>query len=321
MKNSFYKRSFLTLKDFSKEEILYLIDLSIRLKKEKIEKIYKYRLKNKNIALLFEKTSTRTRCAASVACFDEGAHAEFLGKSDIQLGKKESVKDTARVLGRMFDAIIFRGFKHDTLLTLSEFSKVPVINGLTDDYHPTQVLADFMTIKERFNRLDNIKIAFLGDGNNNMANSLLAGCAKIGLDISIAAPKTLYPTKDLINYINSIKKDSEICITEDVNEAIINADVVYTDVWLSMGEEKSKFAEKKVQLLKKYRVNSDVMKLTGKSSTIFLHCLPASHESEVHNLEVTDEVFESEQSLVFEQAENRMHTIKAILSAVIGEYK
>ncbi len=318
MKKSFFKRSFLTLKDFTEEEILYLIDLSIKLKKEKAKKIYKFRLKNKNIALLFEKTSTRTRCAASVACFDQGAHAEFLGKNDIQLGKKESVKDTARVLGRMFDAIIFRGFKHDTLLTLSEYSKIPVINGLTDDYHPTQVLADLMTIKERFNRLDNIKIAFLGDGNNNMANSLLIGSTKIGIDISIAAPKSLWPKKELINYINSIKKESQVVITEDVKEAMKNADVVYTDVWLSMGEEKSDYAEEKVKLLKKYRVNSEVMKLSGKSSTIFLHCLPASHEGEVHNLEVTDEVFESEQSLVFNQAENRMHTIKAVLVAVLG---
>ncbi len=320
MKFNLYKRNFLTLKDFTTEEINYLIESSINLKKEKKNNIYKYRLKNKNIAMIFEKTSTRTRCATSVACVDEGAHAEFLGKNEIQLGKKESVSDTARVLGRMFDAIIFRGYKQETVEKLAKYSKLPVINGLTDTDHPTQILADLMTIKEKFNGLEGIKLAFLGDGNNNVSNSLLIGAAKMGMKISIASPKNLRPGKELITRLTNEHKFfiDNLVLTTDPFEAVKDADVVYTDVWLSMGEEKKKGARQKLKDLKKYKVDNKIMKATGKETSIFLHCLPASHEYEEHNLEVTEEVFESSQSLVFDQAENRMHTIKAILISLIG---
>lgn len=319
MKISLKNRSFLSLKDFSKDDILYLVNLAVKLKKEKKKKIYKHRLKNRNIALLFEKTSTRTRCATTVACFDEGAHAEFLSKADLQLGKKESIRDTARVFGRMYDAILFRGYKEETLKILAEYSGIPVINGLTDEDHPTQILADLMTILERFGILKGTKIAFLGDGKNNVANSLLVGCAKVGVDIAIAAPKSLWPDKDLVAYAESVRDGSSVLITDNLTDAVKGADVIYTDVWLSMGEEKSSYAKEKIELLKKYRVDSSVMNMTGKESTIFLHCLPATHEAEVHNMEVTEDVFESEKSLVFEQAENRLHTIKAILVATIGD--
>jgi ornithine carbamoyltransferase len=315
------KKSFLSLKDFSADELNYLIDLAIKLKDEKKNNIYKYRLKNKNIAMIFEKTSTRTRCATAVACFDEGAHAEFLGKNEIQLGKKESVADTARVLGRMFDAIIFRGYNQETVKKLSIYSKIPVINGLTDTEHPTQILADFMTIKEYFGKLQGIKLAFLGDGNNNVANSLITGASKIGLSISIASPKYLKPDKKLIDDL--LKENpsfaNNIQLTDDPYIAVKDADVIYTDVWLSMGEEKKKNAKKKLKDLKKYKVDTKIMEATGKANSIFLHCLPASHEYEKHNLEVTEEVFESKQSFVFDQAENRMHTIKAILISLIGD--
>jgi len=320
LKGLLKNRSFLTLKDYNKDEIIFLIDLAIKLKKEKKRGKYKQRLKNKSIAMIFEKTSTRTRCATSVACFDEGAHAEFLGKFDIQMGKKESIADTARVLGRMFDAIIYRGYKQEIVDKIAFFAKKPVINGLTDEYHPTQILADFMTIKECFGRLGGIKIAFLGDGNNNVANSLIIGAAKVGINISVAAPKSLFPNKNILDYINTIDTDikKNILFTEDPYEAVINADVVYTDVWLSMGEEDKPDAGNKIKLLTKYSVNSDIMSATKKEDSIFLHCLPASHEDEKHNLEVTDEVFESEKSYVFSQAENRLHTIKAILVSLLG---
>ena len=316
-----YKKSFLTLKDFSKEEILYLIDLAFKLKLEKKSNVYNHRLKNKNIAMIFEKASTRTRCAVSVACFDEGAHAEFLGINDIQIGKKESIEDTARVLGRMFDAILFRGFKQETLEKLYKFYGIPVINALTDQYHPTQIIADLMTIKEYYNRLNKLKIVFIGDGNNNVSNSLLIGASKIGLNITIAAPRDLWPDKDLFDYAAKIaKKDiQKINTTEDPYEAIYGADVIYTDVWLSMGEENNQAIKEKISLLTPYKVNKKIMKATGKDSTIFLHCLPASHDGKKHHMEVTEDVFESEQSYVFQQAENRLHTIKAILVATLGE--
>ena len=318
MIKNLYNRSFLTLKDYTKDEILFLIDLAIKLKSEKKSGIYKHRLKNKNIAMIFELTSTRTRCAASVACFDEGAHAEFLGKNEIQLGKKESLKDTARVLGRMFDAILFRGYKQETLVQLKEYSGIPVVNALTDDFHPTQMLADLMTIKEHFNKFKNIKLTYLGDGINNTTNSLLIGSAKIGMDITITSPKKYSPKKEILDYIKSINSESKIEITEDPYKAVKGADVIYTDVWISMGQEKDTKSKEKIELLKPYKVNKKIMDSTGKDSTIFLHCLPAAHDGKVHNMEVTDEVFESEKSFVFDQAENRLHTIKAILVAVIG---
>ncbi len=313
-------KSFLSLEDFSKEEINYLIDLSIKIKLDKMSGVFNQRLKNKSVALIFEKTSTRTRCAASVACFDEGGHAEFLGKDDIQMGKKESIKDTARILGRMFNGILFRGYKQETVKTLADYSGVPVINGLTDDEHPTQILADFMTIKEVFGSLKNIKIAYVGDGKNNIANTLLIGSAIMGIDIAVASSEEYFPKKEIIDKALNIsnKTGSKVLVTEDVYEAVKGADVVYTDVWVSMGEEDKLGIQEKVESLRKYQINDKVMKSTGKKNSIFLHCLPASHKNEIHNMEVTEDVFESSQSYVFQQGENRLHTIKAILISTIG---
>jgi ornithine carbamoyltransferase len=310
-------RSFLTLKDFTEEEILYLIDYAIKVKSEKKRGIYKNRLKNKNIAMIFELTSTRTRCATSTACFDEGAHAEYLGKNEIQLGKKESLKDTIRVLERMFDAILFRGYKHETIEKIKEYSNIPVINALTDKYHPTQILADLMTIKERFGKFKGLKLVYLGDGNNNMSNGLLIGSTKVGLDITIAAPKKYWPDKNIVNYVEGIKKNSKIEIIDDPIKAVKGADIIYTDVWVSMNQENDKKNNEKIKLLKPFQVTAKLMSLTGKETTIFLHCLPAAHEEQIHNMEVTDDVFESGQSFVFDQAENRLHTIKAILISII----
>jgi len=314
------KKSFLSLKDCTKEEINLIIEHSIKLKKEKKDNIYNYSLKNKNIALIFEKNSTRTRCAASVACFDEGGHAEFLGKEDIQMGKKESIKDTARVLGRMYDLIFFRGYEQKTVEILSEYSGVPVINGLTDEEHPTQIIADFMTIKEVFGSLDKIKISYVGDGRNNISNALLIGCAKMGIDISIGSPKSLFPEELLIKYCQGIAKqnNSTIIITDDPKTAVHASDVVYTDVWVSMGEERSQGIEGRIKLLEPFQVNKELFSFTNKPHSIFLHCLPASHKNGEHFLEVTEDIFESERSYVFQQAENRLHTIKAILIALIG---
>lgn len=306
-------RNFLTLKDFTAEEITYLLDLAEDLKKKKKQGITGNRLKGKNIALIFEKPSTRTRCSFTIGCIDEGAHPEYLGKDDIQLGHKESVEDTARVLGRMFDGIEFRGFRHETVEKLAEYSGVPVWNGLTDDYHPTQILADFLTMREHFGYLKGLNFVYLGDGRNNMANSLMIGSAKMGVNFRIIAPKELWPKEELITLCQGYAKESgsSILITDDI-EAVKDADVLYTDVWCSMGEEDK--AAERVALLRPYQVNSELMKKTGKDATIFLHCLPA-----VKGNEVTEEVFESEKSLVFDEAENRMHTIKAVMVATLGE--
>ena len=314
------KKDFLSLKDFSKRELLSIIDFSIKLKDEKKRGVYKYRLKNKNIALIFEKTSTRTRCATTIACLDEGAHAEFLGKSDIQMGHKESIKDTARVLGRMFDAIVFRGFKQETVKELAEFSGIPVINALTDEGHPTQIIADLMTIKEHFKTLDNIKITYMGDSKNNVCNSLIIGCSIFGIELSIAAPKKLWPNDDIIKFAKSFS-GNKIAISDDPYEIINGSDVVYTDVWISMGEEDNPESKDKIKILKPYQVNSDIMRKTGKEQSIFLHCLPASYSDGAHYLEVSEEVFESNSSLVFDQAENRLHTIKSILITLFGGNK
>ncbi|HNZ25623.1 MAG TPA: ornithine carbamoyltransferase [Spirochaetota bacterium] len=311
-------KSFLSLYDLSKDEIDRLIDLSIELKAEKKNGIYKYRLKNKNIALLFEKTSTRTRCAASVACFDEGGHAEFLGKNDIQMGKKESVRDTARVLGKIFDSIIYRGYKQETVKILSEYSGIPVINGLTDEEHPTQIIADLMTIKEKFNKLEGLKVCYIGDARNNVACSLIVGCLKMNVDIFVAAPKSLWPSDSFIVSAKLLSKKAGLYLTEDPLEAVKNSNVVYTDVWVSMGEENAPDIDERIKLLKNYQVNKFVMDQTGLADSIFLHCLPASHEEESHYLEVSEEVFESKQSYVFEQAGNRLHTIKALLVTLLG---
>lgn len=305
-------RSFLTLKDFTPEEIDYLLDLATELKKKKKAGIIGDTMKGKNVALIFEKPSTRTRCAFTIGCTDEGAHPEYLGKDDIQLGHKESIEDTARVLGRMFDAIEFRGFEHEKVEKLAKYSGVPVWNGLTDDYHPTQILADFLTMKEHFGHLKGLKLVFVGDGRNNMANSLMIGCGKMGVNFSIIAPKSLWPKEDLIKLCEGYAKESgcEIRLSEDIEE-VKGADAVYTDVWCSMGEEDK--AAERVALLKPYQVNKKMMDMTGKDSTIFLHCLPA-----VKGNEVTEEVFESSNSLVFDEAENRLHSIKAVMVATLG---
>ena len=306
-------RSFLTLKDFTPEEIGYLLQLSADLKAKKRMGIRGTCLAGKNIALIFEKPSTRTRCAFTVACIDEGAHPEYLGKNDIQLGHKEDVKDTARVLGRMFDGIEFRGFKQSVVEELACFSGVPVWNGLTDSYHPTQILADFLTIQENFGRLKGIKLVYCGDGRNNMANSLMIGSAKMGLNFVIAAPRSLWPESDLVETCKGIaeKTGATIEFMEEACEAVKGADAIYTDVWASMGEEE-KMAER-VALLSPYQVNDRLMAATGKKETIFLHCLPA-----VKGKEVTEDVFESGNSKVFDEAENRLHTIKAVMVATLG---
>ena len=306
-------RNFITLKDFSPEEITCLLDLAEKKKQDKKKGILGHSMQGKNIALLFEKPSTRTRCAFVVGCNDEGAHPEYLGKDDIQLGHKESVEDTARVLGRMFDGIEFRGFKHSTVEALAKYAGVPVWNGLTDEYHPTQILADLLTMREHFGYLKGLNFVYAGDGRNNMANSLMIGMSKMGVNFTIIAPKDLWPAEELVELCRGYAAEagSTVTISEDT-DAVAGADVIYTDVWASMGEE-AKTAER-VALLRPYQVNAALMKKTGKDSTVFLHCLPA-----VKGNEVTEEVFESPASLVFDEAENRMHTIKAVMVATLGE--
>ena len=306
-------RNFITLKDFSPEEITCLLDLAEKKKQDKKKGILGHSMQGKNIALLFEKPSTRTRCAFVVGCNDEGAHPEYLGKDDIQLGHKESVEDTARVLGMMFDGIEFRGFKHSTVEALAKYAGVPVWNGLTDEYHPTQILADLLTMREHFGYLKGLNFVYAGDGRNNMANSLMIGMSKMGVNFTIIAPKVLWPAEELVELCRgyAAKAGSTVTISEDT-DAVAGADVIYTDVWASMGEE-AKTAER-IALLRPYQVNAALMKKTGKDSTVFLHCLPA-----VKGNEVTEEVFESPASLVFDEAENRMHTIKAVMVATLGE--
>ncbi|HJA71159.1 MAG TPA: ornithine carbamoyltransferase [Candidatus Lachnoclostridium stercoravium] len=306
-------RNFITLKDFTPEEIGYLLELAEKLKADKKKGITGNSLKGKNIALIFEKPSTRTRCSFVVACVDEGGHPEYLGKDDIQLGHKESVEDTARVLGRLFDGIEFRGFKHSTVEALAKYAGVPVWNGLTDDYHPTQILADMLTMKEHFGYLKGLNFVYIGDGRNNMANSLMIGCSKMGINFTILAPKSLQPKEELTELCRGYAKEagSTVTISDDV-EDVKGADAVYTDVWCSMGEEDK--AAERVALLKPYQVNKELMAKTGKDTTIFMHCLPA-----VKGNEVTEDVFESGQSVVFDEAENRMHTIKAVMVATLGD--
>ena len=305
-------RSFLTLKDFTPEEILYLLDLAADLKAKKKQGITGNSLKGKNIALIFEKPSTRTRCAFTVGAADEGGNPTYLAGNEIQLGHKESIEDTARVLGRMFDGIEFRGFKQEHVEALARYSGVPVWNGLTDEYHPTQILADLLTMREHFGYLKGLKFVYLGDGRNNMANSLMIGCSKVGVDFAIVAPEALWPTKELIALCQGYAKESgsSITVTDDVN-GVEGADVLYTDVWASMGEEDK--AAERIAMLKPYQINQELMERTGKDTTIFMHCLPA-----VKGNEVTEDVFESKASVVFDEAENRMHSIKAVLVATIG---
>ncbi len=319
-------RNFLKLLDFTPQEIGDLLSLSARLKADKKAGIRGRALAGKNVALLFEKPSTRTRCAFTVACIDEGAHPEYLGKNDIQFGKKETVADTARVLGRMFDGIQFRGFTHDTVETLAEYAGVPVWNGLTDRWHPTQILADLLTVQEEFGDLEGKALAYVGDGRNNMANSLMIGCAKLGMDVRIVAPDELQPDDELVATARGIAADGggRITVTDEVDSGVKGAHAVYTDVWVSMGEEDQ--IEDRIRLLAPYKVTRRMMEATGRPDAIFLHCLPAFHNLDTETAarfpeiqEVEDEVFEGPQSRVFDEAENRLHTIKAVMVATLGD--
>jgi len=305
---NFKGRNLLTLLDLSRNDVRYLLDVSHLLKAERTAFQVNQRFQGKTLAMLFEKRSTRTRCAFETAFGEEGGHPVFLSSSDIQLGAKESIEDTARVLGRMFDCIMFRGFSHKTVETLAEFSGVPVFNGLTDKFHPTQVLADLMTIEENFGHLAGLNFVFTGDGRNNMANSLMIGCAIMGLNCTILAPDSLYPESELVDTVRQIAYDSgsTLTITSTPEEAIPGADVIYTDVWVSMGEEDK--AKERVALLQPYRVNREMMEMSGNPAAIFMHCLPA-----VKGNEVTVEVIEGPASVVWDEAENRKHTIKALM--------
>ena len=324
-------RNFLKLLDFTTEEILYLIELAADLKYAKKSRTEERMLKGKNIALIFEKASTRTRCAFEVAAYDQGAHVTYLGPTGSQIGQKESMKDTARVLGRMYDAIEYRGFGQNVVEELAKYAGVPVWNGLTNEFHPTQILADFLTVKEHSNKpLSEIKFCYLGDARNNMGNSLMVGAAKLGMDFRAAAPKDCQPSEELQNECFEMAKTTgaKITITENVEEAVKDCDFLYTDVWVSMGEPQEVWAER-IKLLLPYQVNKKVMEFTGNSNVKFLHCLPAFHNREtkvgeeiyqkfgIEAMEVTEEVFESEASIVFDQAENRLHTIKAVMVATL----
>lgn len=322
-------RSLLTLKDFTPAEIRQMLDTAHELKRQKKAGIPHRIHEGKQICLLFEKTSTRTRCAFTVAANDLGVAPEFLGKDDIQLGKKESVEDTAKVLGRMFDGIEFRGFKQETVDGLAKYSGVPVWNGLTDQFHPTQILADFMTIEEHLGRLKGVKLVFVGDGRNNMANSLMIGSAIMGLDFRILAPNSLHPDPALVDEARRLANESgaRITVTDNRREALDGADAIYTDVWVSMGEESQ--YEERIALLRDYQVNRTMLEETGNPNVKFLHCLPSFHDTNtetaneiaekynLHEMEVTDEVFRSEASVVFDEAENRMHTIKAVMALTL----
>jgi ornithine carbamoyltransferase len=325
-------RHLLTLADYSPEELNYLLDLSAVLKAAKKEGREEQRLVGKEIALIFEKDSTRTRCAFEVAAYDQGAHVTYLGPGGSHMGHKETVKDTARVLGRMYDAIEFRGFAEGVADELAQWSGVPVYNGLTDEWHPTQILADFLTIREHVPKpLEEVAFCYLGDARFNMADTYLVGGAKLGMDVRIAAPQSLWPSGGFRSLANEIAETSgaKITITEDVAEAVKGCDVLFTDVWVSMGEPDEVWQER-IELLKPYQVNAEAMKLTGNPDVKFMHCLPAFHNTEtqvgkeiyekfgMEALEVTDEVFESPASLVFDEAENRMHTIKAVMVATLG---
>ncbi|MGB3388632.1 MAG: ornithine carbamoyltransferase [Pseudaminobacter sp.] len=325
-------RSVLKLLDFTPDDIRFLLRLSASLKQAKYGGYEEQRLKGKNIALIFEKDSTRTRTGFEVAAYDQGAHVTYLGPTGTQIGRKESMKDTARVLGRLYDAIEYRGFGQEQAEMLAAWSGVPVYNGLTDEFHPTQILADFLTMREYTRKhLSQISFCFLGDAGNNMGNSLLTGAAQIGMDVRLGAPKTCWPDKTLVEECHDIARrtGATITLTEDPLEAARGCDFVYTDVWVSMGEPDSVW-EQRIGLLSPYRVTGEIMLATGNPHAKFMHCLPAFHNREtevgekifrqygIDSMEVTDEVFESEASIVFDQAENRMHTIKAMLVATLG---
>ena len=327
------QRHFLRLMDFTPQEIQFLLDLAAELKKAKYAGTEQPRLKGKNIALVFEKTSTRTRSAFEVSAFDQGANVSYIGPSGSQIGHKESMKDTARVLGRMYDAIQYRGYGQELVETLANYSGVPVWNGLTDEFHPTQILADFLTMLEhgKGKRLDQMKLAYLGDARNNMGNSFVEGAALMGLDLRLVGPKQFFPEQKLLDEVAETAKQTgaKITCTEDVEAGVKDVDFIYTDIWVSMGEPESAWAER-IELMKPYQVNAKLMALTGNPNVKFMHCLPSFHDENtvigkkmaekygMNGLEVTDEVFESEASIVFDEAENRMHTIKAIMVATLA---
>lgn len=325
-------RHFLKELDFTPQEIKYLLDLAFELKKAKRAGTEQPRLKGKNIVLLFEKDSTRTRCAFEVAALDQGAHVTYLGPSGSQMGKKESMKDTARVLGRFYDGIEYRGYGQEIVEALAAYSGVPVWNGLTNEFHPTQMLADFMTMMEHSTKpLHKMTFAFLGDAKNNVGNSLMVGAAKMGMDFRAVAPKECQPSAELVKICKKIAKETgaKITITDSVKEGVKDCDFLYTDVWVSMGEPTEVWAER-IKLLKPYQVNMDMVKKTGNPNVKFLHCLPAFHNREtvvgedifqkfgLDGMEVTEDVFESDRSIVFDEAENRLHTIKAVMVATLG---
>jgi len=322
----------LKLADFSPEEITYLIELAAQLKAAKRDGTEEQKLVGKEIALIFEKDSTRTRCAFEVAAYDQGAHVTFIGPSGSHMGHKETVKDTARVLGRMYDAIEYRGFGQAAVEELAKWAGVPIYNGLTDEWHPTQILADFLTFKEHISKpLDEVVFCYLGDARFNMADSYLVGGAKLGMDVRIASPKSLWPRDEIIELARSVAAETgaTITLTDDVAEAVQGADFLLTDVWVSMGESDEVWAER-IELLTPYQVNAKTIELTGNPEVKFMHCLPAFHNTETQvgkeifekfgmdALEVTEEVFESPASLVFDEAENRLHTIKAVMVATLG---
>ncbi|GAM77519.1 ornithine carbamoyltransferase [Vibrio ishigakensis] len=326
-------RNFLKLLDFTPKEIGFLLDLSAELKKAKYSGTEQKKLVGKNIALIFEKASTRTRCAFEVAAFDQGAQVSYLGPSGSQIGHKESMKDTARVLGRMYDGIEYRGFGQERVEELGQYAGVPVWNGLTNEFHPTQILADFLTMVEhgKGKQLHEITFAYLGDARNNMGNSLLVGAAKMGMDVRMVAPKAFWPEQELVEQCLQIAESTgaKITLTEDVKAGVDGCDYLYTDVWVSMGESDEAWKER-IELMKPYQVNMQAIKDTNNPQVKFMHCLPAFHDDQttigkevcekygLQGLEVTDEVFESEHSIVFDQAENRMHTIKAVMVATLG---
>jgi len=325
-------RSFLKLLDFTPKEINFLLELSADLKKAKYSGTEQQKLKGKNIALIFEKSSTRTRCAFEVAALDQGAHVTYLGPSGSQIGGKESMADTARVLGRMYDGIEYRGFGQNVVEELGKYAGVPVWNGLTNEFHPTQILADFLTMMEHSDKpLHQVTFAYVGDARNNMGNSLLIGAAKMGMKFRSVAPKSVQPTDELVNQAKEIAKETgaEIIVTDNVEEGVKGCDFIYTDVWVSMGEPEEVWKER-IELLKPYQVNKTMMDATGNPKCKFMHCLPAFHNREtkvgeeifqkfgLDGMEVTEEVFESPASIVFDEAENRMHTIKAVMVSTLG---
>jgi len=325
-------RNFLKLLDFTPREIEFLLQLSTDLKSAKYAGTEQQMLKGKNIALIFEKSSTRTRCAFEVAAKDQGAHVTYLGPTGSQIGQKESMKDTARVLGRMYDGIEYRGFGQEVVEELGKYAGVPVWNGLTNEFHPTQILADFLTMMEHTDKpMKDVKFAYLGDARNNMGNSLLIGAAKMGMDFRSVAPKEVQPSDELVQQAKEIAKETgaRIMVTDKVEEGVKDCDFLYTDVWVSMGEAEEVWKQR-IELLKPYQVNKALLEKTGNPDVKFLHCLPAFHNREtkvgeeiyqkfgIESMEVTEEVFESEASIVFDEAENRMHTIKAVMVATLG---